>query len=121
MNDITVSEIRDILVNKTSEESSFRTIFEHIKTNSHSNLNRDTIWDMQLFNFNDSSAIELQSFISQTSEFSFGRNDKKVALVSRSDLGFGMLRVLETLSDEEYGFTTMVFREIDDAIEWIEN
>ena len=80
------------------------------------------LWDFRKAYLTDAFKSEFTKGIVGSAKTSVGqRRDGKTAYVASSDLVFGMCRMFTTeLRLEGAIHTTMVFRDIDEALEWLE-
>jgi len=92
---------------------------EDIYSSADFDTNIDVFWDLRLADFSSVTVEEIHSFMSFVGEH-WGKEGKaKAAIVAPDDLGFGLSRMYEMLMDSETSSDIRVFRDFDQAKEWI--
>ena len=76
-----------------------------------------TLWDLRELDFNEINSNFEESLIKISEEFP-ERGSAKIAFVVGGDLGFGIVRMFETLADE-LGYETMVFKSFSEGENWL--
>ena len=77
------------------------------------------LWDMTLFNFQAIDQDSIRFFISKGKSLTKKRSGLKTAFLVDSDLGFGMMRMLQLIADEKVYVKFSVFRSKDKALQWL--
>ncbi len=83
---------------------------------------RQVLWDVTLFDFPSIDSASVRSFVSRGTSLAAQeqRSGLKTAILVNSDLGFGMMRMLQILAEEHFKFELRVFRDRDLAVKWLE-
>jgi hypothetical protein len=76
-----------------------------------------TLWDLRELDFSEIDRSFEERLISISEEFP-ERRSVKIAFIVKGDLGFGMLRMFETLADR-LRYETKVFRNFSEGENWL--
>jgi hypothetical protein len=80
----------------------------------------NVIWDMRKLEGNRASKEELQDIVAFVKKNATGRTGGKTALVTGSELDFGIARMMEAYAFiRELSWQTQPFRSMADAFQWI--
>ncbi len=120
MGNIKTSIDNQIVVNTASEDTSLEEILLYVSQNINSWVDKNTIWDLSHFNFQDVSTDSIRLFISKSQNMSEKRKGLKTAVVAQSDLGYGMMRMLSIMAEGKFQFQLETFRSLSEAITWLE-
>lgn len=74
---------------------------------------------MTLFDFNTLSSNDVRVFVNRAKDSSRFRKGAMTAIVAGHDLGFGMMRMLQMLSEGQFEMELSVFRESLEAYRWL--
>jgi hypothetical protein len=119
MPNIAMSFEEQVVVNRVSETTTFIDIAEHIHDHVLSWKGYDELWDMSRLNFAQINREALRKFSYEVERLSESRAGKKAAIVVSSHLGFGMIRMLEGLSEGKIKHEIRVFDEEQIARAWL--
>ncbi len=116
---ITSFSERNIVFNAVEEGDTLDDLFdfasEHVDTWGRGQV----LWDMTLFDFPSLDSNSVRSLVNRGAPLSEKRSGLKTAILVDSVLGFGMMRMLQLLAEEQFKFHFGVFRNRDEAIEWL--
>jgi hypothetical protein len=76
-----------------------------------------TLWDLRELEFTEIDRRFEESLINISKQFP-ERRSAKIAFIVKTELGFGMIRMFETLADK-LGYETMVFRSYSEGENWL--
>ncbi len=108
----------DVVINSVKESHTLQDIVDCVAKNVNEWTNTQVIWDMNAFNFTNVNQSDIRSLILQSMPFSKKRRGMKTGIFVSPDLGFGMMRMLQMLSDEQLETSIGVFRTKAQALEW---
>ncbi len=78
------------------------------------------LWDLTKYNFNPANSGTVQSAVEKLKSISpDDRSHLKRAVLVNSELGFGMSRMLQSFADRSLSIKIMIFKEREEAIEWL--
>ena len=80
---------------------------------------KNTLWDVREFNFNNLNHEIMESFTEKIIPVTKSREGLKTAFVVKDDLAFGMTRMLQMLYTEKLHMDVNIFKNMDDAIDWL--
>lgn len=110
-----------IVVNITSGNTSLEDILSHIEQNIDSWSDKNVIWDLSNFDFHDITSDSLALFIQKSRRHLDKRKGLKTAVVAKTDLGYGMMRMYSVMAKMNSKFQIKVrpFRSLSEAKEWM--
>jgi len=108
-----------VVINSVEDVDTLDDILDYVVQHVDAWGNSQVIWDMNLFNFQSICADSIHSFVSRAKPLSEKRPGIKNAIIVDSDLGFGMMRMLGMLSENNLKITINVFRSKDQALQWL--
>jgi len=80
---------------------------------------KQVVWDLSHFDFMSVDARTLRLFVERAAKMSTKRKGRKTALVVQSEVGFGMMRMLQILAEDKVQVTFGVFRDLAGALRWV--
>ncbi len=116
---ITSAHEAGVVINSVEACDTFNDVLEYASQNIDEWGNNQVLWDFHLFDFDSIDTIAIRSFVKRAKILSNKRPGLKTALIIDSDLGYGMLRMLQMLSEETFKFTINVFRNSEQALQWL--
>jgi|TARA_Y100000310_G_scaffold281529_1_gene302040 hypothetical protein len=94
--------------------------FEDFASSNPDLMNHNILWDLTDYDFLQLDPQSVYVLAGKFPELSSGfRPGLKRAILVKSDLGFGMMRMLELLSEDSISTVLNVFRNREEAIEWL--
>lgn len=108
-----------LVINRTVSPISLDEFLEYIKANISLWESYNVIWDLSYIDYSNTDTQSIRAFIARSTPLTKRRAGLKTALVCCDDLSFGMTRMLEQLSSQEYAFTMHTFKNMEKAKEWI--
>ena len=109
----------DVVINSVGDSEAFEDILEYLAQNLGTWGNRQVLWDVTSFNFQSVGPQSIRSLISDGISLSEKRSGLKTAILVDSDLGYGMMRMLQILAEERFKTSLGLFRSKDQALEWL--
>ncbi len=109
----------NIVFNAVEEGDTLDDIFDFVSKYVDTWERRQVLWDMTLFDFPSLDSNSVRSLVNRGAPLSEKRSGLKTAILVNSMFGFGMMRMLELLSNGEFKFEFGVFRNKDAAIKWL--
>ena len=111
----------NIIINTISSEATLPEVFMYIANHIDVWKDRHIIWNMNDFIFNDETTETFRQFIMKGEDISEKRKGLKTAIVVRSDLGYGMMRMFSMLAEGRLQFSLQTFRNLAEAKKWLLN
>ncbi len=108
-----------IAINTIEEADTLADIVDYMAKNIHVWADYSVLWALSRFNFADIDSQAVRSVLPGFVSMSKDLPELKRAIVVDSDLGFGMMRMLQLLGEDKFHYEIRVFRERDEAIEWL--
>ena len=120
MSSITSIKKHNIIIITVTGKITIGDIFEHIEKNIEAWVGFPELWDFNEADLSEVVIDKWQQMSLKLHPLAEKKHGEKSALVSSSDLTFGMLRMFQSVS-EGYKFPIKLesFRQIDDAKEWL--
>ncbi len=120
MNNITCAKEDNIIVNTVVEKVTVDDIFEHIKNNVETWRGVPVLWDFSRADLSDIDSAEWQQMVTRLQPLAKIKHGEKTALVSSIDLAYGMMRMLDIVSEgKEFPINLESFKEKGEAIKWL--
>ena len=94
---------------------------KQIYNSSNFDSNMDTFWNLLEADFSSVMSKDVQELSRFVREYWGKEGKSKSALIVPNDLGFGLSRMYETLSDADYSSEISIFKDIDEAKKWIKS
>ncbi len=116
---ITSTYEADVVINSVEDTDTLNYILYYALLHAAEWGNRQVIWDLRLFNFHSIDKNSINYFLSKSKPLSEMRLGLKTAIIADTDLGFGMMRMLEFMADEKLSFTVRVYRNKEKAFQWL--
>jgi len=116
---ITSSIEQDTIVNTADPEATLAEVFDYVSGNIASWADKQVFWDLRLFDFTSIDAQSIRSFLGPAAPLSETRRGLKTAILVDSDVGFGMMRMLQILSEGKIQIELGVFRDRTEAFAWL--
>jgi hypothetical protein len=83
-------------------------------------VTRNVLWNIEKADMSELRTEDLRNDAKHTKDLAEVRNGGKTAIVTGSSLEYGMSRMLEAFYGiEDVPFEVQVFRNLDDAVEWL--
>jgi hypothetical protein len=112
---------RDLTIFTASEELTYAKQMTVLRAIYGGDPTANMIWDFRAIEGNRISSEELEKIISFIKQRADRRKKGKTALVSGSDLDFGLSRISEFYAEiENLPWQIRAFRSMDDALKWID-
>ena len=110
-----------VVINVAEEIDTIDDIFAYVSQHIDSWVDSDVLWDLSLFDFQTLDSKDIRNLIQKGSLLSKKRLGLKTAFLVTSDLGYGMMRMLQIMAEGELKFEIGVFRsnEQDQALAWL--
>ncbi len=108
-----------IVINTTQGSDTFEDILSYISLRIDDWVGKNVIWDVNSLDFSKVKSQSIQPFILNGQLLSEKRKDLNTAIIVESDLGFGMMRMLQLLSEGQIRFKFGVFRSKSEAMKWL--
>ena len=108
-----------VVVNSVEDDDSLVDILDYASRHIDEWRKCQVIWDMTLLNFQELSGESIRSFILRGASFTKKRSGMKTALLVDSDLGFGMMRMLQIIAEDKVHVIFKVFRSKGQALQWL--
>ncbi|MFC1554689.1 hypothetical protein ACFL7D_08660 [candidate division KSB1 bacterium] len=109
----------NVVVNTVDENDTLNDIFDLISKNIDEWVGYKLLWDLSIFNFLKIDSDSIHSFIQKIAPLSEKHSGQKDAILAKTELGFGMMRMLQILAENKYKIEIKVFREKDEALKWL--
>ena len=116
---ITIFEESGIVINVAQKTDTLDNIVDYISQHIESWVNYNVIWDVTLLEWESINSQSIRSFVQNTILLSNKRLGHKTAILANSDVGFGMMRMLQMLAEEKNKIEFRVFRTKAQALSWI--
>jgi hypothetical protein len=118
---LSISSVNEtgIIINSVEESDTLDDIIGYITQHVAEWSSHQVLWDLTLLDFNVINSESIRSLIQKGLSLSEKRTGLKTALLVDNDLGFGMMRMLQILSEERLKIEFGVFRGKDEALEWL--
>jgi len=101
---------------------SFEEVMRALKRSYAGNPTSNILWDLRKGSATDLTYDNLVKISEYTAKVSGKRQGGKTALVSPSDVDYGILRTLDSFGEVyEFSFYIRAFRDYDEAIVWLES
>jgi hypothetical protein len=114
-------ESRDLTIFTVKGELAFEVQMNTLKAFYNGEPTANVLWDFRLMEGNRLSSKELEVLFALIKNNQGKRPKGKTALVSATDLDFGLSRVSETLCHvQNLPWEIRAFRSMDDALKWID-
>ena len=105
---------------KVTGELSFEDILHTIKAFYADDPTNNVLWDLIDTTKANLDSEKVESIAALRSNYAGTREPGKTAIVAKSDLLFGLSRMLEVNSElQNVSYPIMVFRNLDDAYQWL--
>ena len=111
--------IRSHIVRGVIDISELTEYLKEIYNSSDFDPRMNVFWDLQKADFSCISSENVTSFMEYVSKQWGTEGKSKAALIVSYDLGYGMSRMYQTLMDGATSSKIAVFRDINEAKEWI--
>jgi len=111
----------DVVIISVKDDNKFESILDYMSTRIDEWGNSQVLWDMTLYNFQSIDSVSIRNFISRSKSFSNKRAGIKTAILVDSDLGFGMMRMLQLIADDKLQVVLNVFRNKEKALQWLDD
>jgi len=101
--------------------SDIESLMTFLAESSEHSMDVETIWDLSELDFGPINREMIETMISRRSEIS-ARRESRIALVAGSDLGFGMCRMYQTMSEAKGAVSPgkiHVARTKQEAFDWL--
>jgi hypothetical protein len=108
---ISMSIEGDVVVNRVSATSTVEDIAEHIRAHVLSWKACDELWDLSEPHFENIASAELKNCSAQVERLSESRTGKRAAIIINDNLGFGMMRMFEGISEMKITQEPRVFKD----------
>jgi len=109
----------NIVFNKPGPESGDEDIFNYAVGNLENWSTLDVVWDLEHFDFHGMKSETVRLFAERAVGMAEWREGRKTAVIVKSELGFGMMRMLQIMGGDRFSFTLAVFRDRESALAWI--
>jgi len=116
---ITTTIESNVFINKTESTDSLVEICDFIEMNIYKWKDYNLLWDLNEFNFDNISTESVKCFIDSETEISHLRGNLKTAILINSTFGFGMMRMLECLAEDNLAMRIEVFKSRKSAMDWL--
>ncbi|MDP6634801.1 MAG: hypothetical protein QGG42_07885 [Phycisphaerae bacterium] len=110
---------RGVVVNTVEQVDTFGDIFDFIANHIDSWKENQVLWDIRRFDFESIDSRSIRSFLRTAASVSETRSGMKTAIFVDSDIGFGMMRMLQILAEANIPVELGVFRNKERAIAWL--
>ena len=111
---------RGIVINRAGDQTSLPEVLAYVAQHGIEWHGRQVLWDVRRFPFETLNADGVRTMVQDGAQLSTGRAGLRTAILVESDLGFGMMRMLEMIADEILEFEIGVFRSEKTAVAWLE-
>ncbi len=116
---ITSTYEADVVIVSVVDDNKFESILDYMSTRIDEWGNSQVLWDMTLYNFQSIDSVSVRNFISRSKSIAKKRAGIKNAILVDSDLGFGMMRMLQLIADDKLQVVLSVFRNKEKALQWL--
>lgn len=110
----------DYILNTLAQDETVQVILDYLTDNVEDWRGRHVLWDLRDFDFGMISPKTISAFVEGASEHAHKRIGLKTGIVVTSEVGFGMMRMLQILGENRFESELGVFRNMDEAVTWIE-
>ena len=115
---ITSTSEADVVIISVKDDNKFESILDYMSTRMDEWGKSQVLWDMTLYNFQSIDSVSIRNFISRSKSLSEKRAGIKNAILVDSDLGFGMMRMLQLIAEDKLEVVLNVFRNKEKALQW---
>lgn len=120
MTNILITKEVDIIVNSVTGKVTTFQIVEHIKGNAENWIGCPVLWNFSNADLGDITSDEWERMLNRLKTIPKNRSGEKTALVSATDLPFGMMRMFGTFAEmKEFSIMFECFRGKDEAKKWL--
>lgn len=120
MESITIIKEDGFVINSVVGKVTIDEIACHIEKNVEAWKDIPEIWDFTHTDFADTSIEEWQAMLNSLMSFAKRKPGQKTALLSSTDLSFGMMRALDMAAEfKDFPIKLESFRDIDKAKKWL--
>jgi hypothetical protein len=116
---ITSSIEQNTIVNTAGSDVTLEEIFGYISRNIAAWTGKQILWDLRAFDFTSIDSQTIRSFLGPAAPLSETRRGLRTAILVESDVGFGMMRMLQILSEGKIQIELGVFRDRTEAFAWL--
>ena len=108
-----------VVLNSVDASDTFEDIFFFVGRHVDSWGESQVLWDLTLFDFESTHTHSIASLVSRGALMSQKCSGLKTAVIVCSDLGFGMMRMFQSMAEEKIQIEFGVFRTKPDALAWL--
>ena len=108
-----------IVINRAEEECTLEDIYDYLVLHVHEWIDRAVLWDLTCLDFSRFGPQSARIFIEKNRQLLKKRSKQKTAILVNSDLGFGLSRKYETLSEDLIQVAYRVFKDTEEALNWL--
>jgi hypothetical protein len=120
MFEIVVDKQNDLTIHKCSGSLAEQKIIDTIESFYDGNPTLNALWDFSHASMNSISSDAVRTMFALVQRLGSRRQGGKTAVVVPEDLGFGMARMFQIMSDtDDFPFKINVFRTYDEAKQWL--
>ena len=120
MKNITSTKEDNIIINTVVGKVTIDGIFEHIKQNVEAWKEVPEIWDFNQADLSGISTEEWREMLNRLKKLAKIKPGQKTALLSSTDLSFGMMRALDMASElKDFPIKLESFRDKGEAKKWL--
>ena len=112
-------DISGIVINVAQKTDTLDDIIDYVSQHIESWVDCNIIWDATLLDWESISSQSIRALAQNVILLSNKRLGSKTAIFVDSDVGFGMMRMLQMLADEKNKITFRVFKTKNQALSWL--
>ena len=111
----------EYILNIVSKEETSISILNYISANLDNWENTNILWDLREFNFLPINPKSIRQYLDSGLPRLDKRAGTKSAVVVKSKLAYGFLRMIQLITEYKIDIEMAVFQNIDEAINWLKN
>ena len=116
----TVDNEHNLTIHKCSGNLTTKEMIDAINSFYNSSPTKHTLWDFSNASMNNIPAEDVRKMFALVKNRGFARQGGTTAVVTPTDLGYGLSRMFQIMSDtNDFPFKMKVFRTLDEAKHWI--
>jgi hypothetical protein len=120
MIEATVENEHNLTIHKCSGNLTTKEMIDAIYSFYNCSPTQHALWDFSNASMNDIPAEDIRKMFALVKNIGFTRQGGKTAVVTPTDLGYGLSRMFQIMSDtDDFPFMIKVFRHYEEASQWL--